>query len=208
MILLKNICFSYYSNLFKLKTKVFENFNAKFYKEKIYTLTAPNGYGKTTLLKIIAGFLIPQKGKLFIENSPLNFNDFPYHKISLFYNHERSFYNQLSVEENLYFYGFENIKEIIDKLTYVNLNKDLLSEKFENLSSGNKTKAVLLKTIIENKPIILLDEPFSYLDLETKNCFKNYLIKIKKEKCIIIATNNENEIKDISDEQISIDHVK
>lgn len=208
MILLKNIYFAYYSELFKLKTKVFENFNAKFDKGKTYTLTAPNGYGKTTLLKIIAGFLVPQKGELRIENSVVDFKNFPYDKISLFYNQERAFYNQLTVKENLYFYGFSNIEEIKNKLTYVNLKTKFLYEKFENLSSGNKAKAVLTKNIMENKPIILLDEPFSYFDSESKESIKRYLTEIKKEKCIIIATNNEKEIKEISDETIRMRDVK
>lgn len=208
MILLKNIYFSYYSAPFNLKTKVFENFSAKFDKGKIYTLTAPNGYGKTTLLKIMAGFLLPQKGELIIGNSAVNFKDFPYDKISLFYNQERAFYNQLTVKENLYFYGFSNIEEIKNKLTYVNLNREFLQEKFENLSSGNKAKAVLIKTIMENKQIILLDEPFSYLDSKSKESIKRYLGEIKKEKCIIIATNNEKEIKEISDETIRMGDVK
>ncbi|MEW6011863.1 MAG: ATP-binding cassette domain-containing protein [Elusimicrobiota bacterium] len=208
MILLKNICFSYYSELFKLKTKVFENFNAQFDKDKIYTLTAPNGYGKTTLLKIIAGFLVPQKGELRIENSVVDFKNFPYDKISIFYNQERVFYNQLTVKENLYFYGFSNMEGIINGLTYVNLKTEFLYEKFENLSSGNKAKAVLIKNIMENKPIMLLDEPFSYLDPESKESIKRYLTEIKKERCVIIATNNEKEIKEISDETIRMIDVK
>jgi len=208
MILLKNIYFSYYSAPFKLKIKVFENFSFNFNKGIIYTLTAPNGYGKTTLLKIIAGFLVPQKGELIIENSVVNFRDFPYDKISLFYNQDRAFYNQLTVKENMYFYGFSDIEEIKNKLTYVNLKTEFLYEKFENLSSGNKAKAVLIKNIMENKPIMLLDEPFSYLDPESKESIKRYLTEIKKERCVIIATNNEKEIKEISDETIRMIDVK
>lgn len=207
MISLKNISFSYSTPLSKNKVKVFNDFSISFDKNKIYTLTAPNGYGKTTLLKIIAGFLIPENGIMFIQNNAVDFKKFPYEKISLFYNQERAFYHQLTVIENLNFYGFSNIKEIKEKLTCVNFEADNIYKKFAELSSGNKSKAVILKVLLEDKPVILLDEPFSYIDIKSKEIIKNYLNDIKKERCLVISTNNPVETEKISDEIVDIKDV-
>ncbi|MCX7641069.1 MAG: ATP-binding cassette domain-containing protein [Elusimicrobiales bacterium] len=194
-----NISFSYKNFLFKEKNKVIKNLSINFNKGKIYILHAPNGYGKTTFAKIVSGFLIPDSGYASFEGNKIDYLKFPYDKFSALLNFQRTFYWQLSVYENLEFYNIKDKNKIKELSNIINLDEKLLNRKFGELSTGNQLKSVMLKILINDFKVIVLDEPFTYIDSESSYKIKSYLKNIKEQKYIIIMTNKPNELSDIGD---------
>ena len=86
-----------------------------------------------------------------------------------------------------------NLQKIID-------NSDIIEKKgLRNLSGGEKQRIALVRALIKNPKILILDEPFSALDEENKKNVVDYLISIKKNK-IIILTNHEKSLEKNFDE--------
>ncbi|MCX7642083.1 MAG: ATP-binding cassette domain-containing protein [Elusimicrobiales bacterium] len=194
-----SISFSYKNFLFKEKNNIIKNLSINFNKGRIYILYAPNGYGKTTFAKIVSGFLIPDSGHVSFEGNKIDYLKFPYDKFSALLNFQRTFYWQLSVYENLEFYNIKDKNKIKELSNIINLDEKLLNRKFGELSTGNQLKSVMLKILINDSKVIVLDEPFTYIDSESLHKIKSYLKSIKEQKYIIITTNKPNELSDIGD---------
>lgn len=196
MLELKNISFGYIDILKREYKSVFSNLNVTI-KKGLTIIYAQNGEGKTTLAKILCGFLIPQKGEFFFEKK-IDYKNFPYHKFSLFTNYNRAFYWQLNVYENLYFFGFDDTEKIKKLSKEINLKEEFLSYKFGNLSSGNRAKAVLLKVFLENRDVIVLDDLSSNIDKISIEKIKKFIKSLENKKYIIITTSRPDEFRDIS----------
>ncbi|MEF3280308.1 MAG: ATP-binding cassette domain-containing protein [Elusimicrobiota bacterium] len=204
---LKNISYSY-KELFSFKRKnIFKDLNLKFEENKIYLITAPNGYGKTTLLKIMAGFLIPDKGDVIVNNHLLkNFNP---RLVYIVYNYTRRFYWQLTVKENIDFfsgiYHFSyNLNDFEMASDTLMMDRQFINKKFGQLSNGNMMKANLLLCFLSKSKIWLLDEPFVLLDEKSSECLSKILKEEKKQRTIIIASASLKE-KEIADEIVYLE---
>jgi len=171
--------------------------------EKI-SLMGKNGAGKTTLLKIIMG-LLHQKG-----NSVEVFGKSPASgetrkMIGFAQSDERSFYHRLSVQENLFFFGGiwglsdSILKEKIFTISEELNLKDFINEPYSQLSSGMKQRVSIGRALLNDPPLLLLDEPTRSLDIiaedELRSLLKGTLFK---EKTIITATHKIEEAQEIS----------
>ncbi|MGC9070879.1 MAG: ATP-binding cassette domain-containing protein [Elusimicrobiales bacterium] len=203
MIELRDVSFSYKRVLSSFKKEVFKNFTALFDDGKIHMVLGRNGSGKTTLLKIAAGFLIPSAGYVSIDGAKADYINFPYDKVSIFTDPNRMFYHQLSVVENLRFYSHCDISEIKRFADIVNMDQKNLNLKFAELSCGNRVKAALIKCFMEKRKNILLDEPFAYLDKASQDSILKFILSIKNERCIVIASCNR--FFDVYDSELKID---
>lgn len=166
---------------------VLENINLDINKEEFVVLLGPNGSGKTTLLRIIAGLEKPTKGEVFLEGD-----------VSFVFQ-EPALFPWKNVEKNISF-GLEikkikNKKDITKK--YINYFGLEGFEKYypKDLSGGMKQKVVLARTLAVDSEIILMDEPFSNLDIKSKKKIEAELINIKKifKKTIVFVTHDIKE---------------
>ena len=156
-----------------------KNISFKIKSNEIIGILGPNGCGKTTTIGMILGLLKPSKGKVLIngisiENSRvellnnLNFIS-PYIELP----------KRLSVHQNLEVYGrlydVKNLKKKIEELTEnLRLNK-IINKITGELSSGQKNRVSLAKSIINNPKVLLLDEPTASLDPETGDFVRSFL---------------------------------
>jgi len=149
--------------------KILNNINLELEKDKIACILGPSGCGKTTLLKLIAGLFKVEKGEILLDNELVSSNNIHVktekRKIGFLFQDYALFPHQ-TVKENLQFAirdksSSHTIEEILDviKLT------DSLKKYPHELSGGEQQRVALARSIIARPNLLLLDEPFSSLDL-------------------------------------------
>ena len=195
MIEVINLSKSYQNN------KAVHNVNFNIGENEIIGLLGPNGCGKTTTIAMILGLLKPTKGKILINKKNIE-----YHRIELL--HKMNFISpyielpkKLTVKQNLIVYAkLYNVKNIDERIHY--LSSTLRLDKFLNnltgeLSSGQKNRVSLAKSLINNPSVLLLDEPTASLDPETGNFIRSFLEDYIKQKkiSILVASHNMEEVK-------------
>ena len=173
--------------------KVINNFNKDFDSGCIYLLTGPNGSGKTTLLKIIRGLVKSDKGEIKIERSSSEKLTHSYVDAN-----NRSFLHRLSVKENLRYFMALNKSdrplEKIDQCAHVFQAGALLEKTFSELSSGQMQLISIMRGILEEPMVLLLDEALVNLDKEMLNIVSTFLENFvsKEERLVIICSHNTN----------------
>lgn len=176
---------------------VFRDLSYSFNTGGFYAITGPNGSGKSTLLKIIAGYLTPTKGSIdFYEanNSIPSESLFRYLSLAAPF---CEFPEELTFPELITFY--QNFKalspgvsqsRLIDLFSY----QKKISLPLSQYSSGMLQRTKILLALASDTPLIILDEPTSFLDLQGKEWFKELLGTFRTpEKLIVMATNMEEE---------------
>jgi ABC-2 type transport system ATP-binding protein len=162
-------------------------------------LVGHNGSGKTTLLKILFNLIKEDSGKILFNDSANSYDQFIKEKASLVNKNERSFFWRLSVSENIIFFNSllkkpSTKSNIQKKVDFLDIN-DLMSRRFGSLSSGEKTKILILRSLIKNPKLIFFDEVMSSLDIESKKMVMHYVKKINSEGVTIIwVTHSMDEI--------------
>ena len=188
------------SKSYKNKVAV-HNVNFCIKKNEIIGLLGPNGCGKTTTIATILGLLKPSHGKILINNKNIE-----NHRIELL--HEMNFISpyielpkKLTVKQNLIVYGkLYSVENLMDRIKYLadklRLDK-LLNNITGELSSGQKNRVSLAKSLINDPSILLLDEPTASLDPETGDFVRKFLeeYKDKKKISILLASHNMDEVK-------------
>ena len=168
---------------------------------EIVGLLGPNGCGKTTTIAIMLGLLRASSGQVFIKGKDIEKN-----RIELL--HKMNFISpyielpkKLTVKENLIVYArLYNVNKLNDRIDYLveTLNlKNFINQKTGELSSGQKNRVSLAKSLINTPSILLLDEPTASLDPDTGDFVRSFLEKYIKENTvsILLASHNMNEVK-------------
>lgn len=154
-----------------------------------------NGAGKSTLLKILALLEKPSSGELFYNTIPSQeINRTSFYRTLGYLPPVHQLYVELSAYENLKFWGKYYGKNVSDPehiLSLLDYFEIPMNKPLQFLSSGNIQKTSIAKALLHNPSIILLDEPYAFLD--TTSCKKlNNLIEMKQEQgAILLLTNHE-----------------
>ena len=183
-----------------------DNISLEFESGKIYALLGENGAGKSTLVKILSGVIIPDEGEIFLNKNILKLNspiDAKKNDIGMVFQHFNLF-ETLSVFENLIIDSEETpeilkekIQAIMKKYNFsINLDVPVL-----NLSAGQKQKVEIIRCLIRNPKVLIMDEPTSVLtEQETSELFLS-LKKFSEEKILIIyITHKLKEVMKLCDE--------
>lgn len=201
MILVNNISKSYKSLFGKTSNEfnILNDISFKIDKGDIIGIVGHNGSGKTTLLKILFNLINEDSGNIFLNESKDDYKEFIKKKASLINNNERSFFWRLSVASNIDFFNSllnnpSSKKNIQEKVDFLDINH-LMEKKFGTLSSGEKTKVLLLRGLIKNPDLIFFDEIMGSLDVQSKNIVMQYIKKINNDGVTIVwVTHSLDEI--------------
>ena len=183
-----------------------DNVSLEFESGKIYALLGENGAGKSTLVKVLSGVIIPDEGEIFLNKKILKLNspiDAKKNDIGMVFQHFNLF-ETLSVFENLIIDSDEKgdilrekIQLIMKKYNFsINLDIPVL-----NLSAGQKQKVEIIRCLIRNPKVLIMDEPTSVLtEQETSELFLS-LKKFSEEGILIIyITHKLKEVMQLCDE--------
>ncbi len=157
--------------IFKWPNSIKMEVNLEASAGKIVLINGPSGIGKTTLFNIISGFYEPASGSVTFEGKNLLIIPPWKRPVSTMFQSDNLF-PHLSVRQNLML-GVKNFsKDIENKLNFLKLFS-FIDRNSSELSGGELQRVALIKTLLREKPIILLDEPFSALDKDMvkKVCF-------------------------------------
>ncbi|MBR4905129.1 MAG: ATP-binding cassette domain-containing protein [Selenomonadaceae bacterium] len=194
-IYVKNLCFSYKNN------KIFHDFNAHFKAGKITALIGDSGAGKSTLLKLLAGILIPTDGNIFFNDFPTSNIDKNWLLSKISYSPQSPHLFNSSLFNNLTLFGSLDTANLDSLLSDLHLNQDIHSQ--QKLSRGQLQRLGLIRALIKNSSVILLDEPTAGLDVATEEKVLALIKKIAPHRTIIIATHREAVIES-ADEVLSL----
>ena len=206
LIKIKDIGLTYHS--IKTETVAIENINLEIEKGEFVSIIGPSGCGKSTLLNIISGLLEPSKGEVIMLNENLENR---LEKMGYMFQKDYLF-EWLSVWNNVKL-GLKirkmDTKENIDRVS--NLLENYGLAKFKNhkpgeLSGGMRQRVALIRTLALNPEVLLLDEPFSALDYQTrlKVCDDVKEIIQREGKTAIMVTHDLGEAISTSDRIIML----
>ncbi len=195
MLKLENLSVSYGTN------QVLKSLDLTINSGEIHGLIGLNGSGKTTLLNCLYGFVRYQQGTITFNEQQLERKDVAFLETNNF------FYSNLTGREFLSI--FPNPNEKFDLETWKNLFDLPIDEMIEGYSTGMKKKLALLAVLKLDRPIIILDEPFNGLDLESNYLVEKIILMLKNEgKTILITSHILRILHQICDEIHWLNHKK
>jgi len=196
MLLINNLSFS------RNETKIFENLNLSLSNKKIIQIKGRNGSGKTTFLKVILNILEPNSGEIIWKGKNIKKNIFDFYKQTTFIMDNNTSTRELSVEDNINFWrGLSSSKlnneEIFELLNKLNIEK-YYKTKVMYLSSGERKKLELIRLILEQKKLWVLDEPFNHLDdLSIEILNQTFLDHVNNDGMILFASHYDPMINNL-----------
>ena len=176
------------------------NFNIE--RNKTVGLLGPNGCGKTTTIGMMLGLVSPTKGEILIESK--NINLFKRDEILKRFNFASPYVElpkKLTVKQNLEIYGrLYGITDLNKRINEISSDLDIknfFSRKTGELSSGQKNRVSLAKSLINKPEILLLDEPTASLDPDIGDFIRSYIqeYKLKNKVTILLASHNMVEVE-------------
>jgi ABC-type multidrug transport system, ATPase component len=204
MINCKNISFSYSKN-----NKVLDDICLELNDGHIYGLLGKNGEGKTTLLKILSGSLIPQAGDCLLWGKSIKYRPVDLLQ-KLFFVPETPLFPDISIDDFFKVYtpfypSFDNValKECIEKFE-IDCKKKILKS-----SQGQQKKVIISMALAAKTPLLLFDEPTNGLDIPSKRIFRQLIASLVDEKqIVIISTHQVRDLESLIDSVIILNEKK
>lgn len=187
MLLINNLSFS------RNKTKIFENLNLSLNNKGMMQIKGKNGSGKTTFLKVILNILEPESGEIIWKGKNIKKNIFDFYNQTTFIMDNNTSTRELSVQDNINFWKGLSSSKLNDDEIFKLLKKLDIEQYYKTrvmlLSSGERKKLELLRLILEQKKLWVLDEPFNHLDdLSIEILNQTFLDHINSDGMILFAS--------------------
>ena len=178
-----------------------KNISFKVNEGEIIGILGPNGCGKTTTIGMILGLLKPSFGKVLVNGNEVELKRVDVLDNLNFISPYIELPKKLTVKQNLEVYGrlydVKNLKLKIEHIAEKLRLNGIINKITGELSSGQKNRVSLAKSIINDPKILLLDEPTASLDPETGDFVRSFLEDYQREKCasILLASHNMAEVE-------------
>lgn len=201
-------------------TKTFGSFRAvddvsfSIPRGSVIGLLGPNGAGKTTTIHMLLGITLHTSGTIkYFDKDITRHREYYLQRIN-FASAYNTLQGRITVWENLFvfalLYGIKNPKKKILELIEFFEAEDILHERFYNLSAGQRARINLVKSLINDPELVLMDEPTSSLDPDIADKTLSLIEGLRKKKgvSILYTSHNMAEVERICDRVIFLDHGK
>ncbi len=172
-----------------------------------------SGAGKSTLLNLIAGFDLPTSGEIWLNNCNHTQTEVASRPVSMLFQ-DNNLFPHLTVEQNIGLALVPSLKlnagqkaqvaEIADKMGLA----EFLARRANQLSGGQKQRVALARTLLRDKPILLLDEPFSALDPKRREELQQLVAKLCQERnlTLLMVTHQIEESRALFDRILCVEN--
>ncbi|MEJ5284145.1 MAG: phosphonate ABC transporter ATP-binding protein [Brevinematia bacterium] len=182
--------------------EVLKGINLEIKEGEFVAIIGASGCGKTTLIRTVNGFVIPDEGEVYVDNEKVNYNDHNKlrkirKKVGMVYQlfnlveRTNSLQNVLNgslgscegIENFLSILGIfkkEKVRKALEYLNYVGL-KDSIHDRADKLSGGQKQRVAIARALMQNPSLLLADEPIANLDPSTSHKILSLLKRINEE---------------------------
>ncbi|MFC2150748.1 ATP-binding cassette domain-containing protein [Calditrichota bacterium] len=176
------------------------------YHGQIYGLLGPNGAGKTTALRMLATILTPSDGEASIDGHDIIKDPDGARRSLGFLSGDTGLYGRLTAREMITYFGRlysmpdDRLKERVEELKDELDMESFFEGKCAKLSTGQKQKVNIARTVIHDPPVLILDESTSGLDvLAARNIVSFIRTARDKGKCVILSTHDMGEAERLCD---------
>lgn len=175
--------------------KALRGVNLKVYEGEFVVLFGPNGAGKTTLLKSISTIIRPTKGRILFRGKEVDDGSISLREAIGLVSHNTLLYEDLTAFENLLFYARmygvpsprQKIEELLHTIGLYHRKDDLV----RTFSRGMLQRLAIARAILHDPPVLLLDEPYTGLDVQAMRILDDLLYSLKDEVRTFIMTSHD-----------------
>lgn len=170
----------------------------------VWGLLGANGAGKTTLMRIVAGIMKPDSGRILYNGVPIDVLKESYRDIFGYLPQEFGFYPEFTVSDYLEYVAAlkgltkkdtkRKLDELLDKMTLY----EVRNKKISRLSGGMKRRVGIAQALLNEPEVLILDEPTSGLDPGERVRFRNLLSEFAQERIVLISTHIVSDIEYIA----------
>ena len=192
--------------------KALDNISFEIKSGEIVGFLGPNGAGKSTMMKIITGYIPQTDGEVFVNDIKIDAEAIEIRNQIGYLPEHNPLYLDMYVREYLLFiagiYKLDNKKERVEEMiVQTGLTKES-SKKISELSKGYRQRVGLAQALIHDPSVIILDEPTSGLDPNQIVEIRDLILKVGKQKTVMLSTHIMQEVEAICDRIIIIDQGK
>jgi len=209
---LKNVTYSYSNSAGNNDNFILSNINIDIKKSHIIAIVGPNGSGKTSLLNILSFHNLPNDGSLIYNEKELGKNNIAQFKKTTAYVQQNPYLLRGSVFKNIEL-GLKlkhvdkeiRVKKVFEIMQLLDITK--LTERSARLLSGGEAQKVAIAQVLVLDPeVLILDEPFTYLDKKSIQDLEQLIITLKDKlnKTVIFTTHNQIQAQCLADDVYSV----
>jgi len=191
------------------------NVSTKLEKNELVAIFGKSGSGKTTILRILSGLETPDEGFIKVNNdywfeSKKRINLPPQKRKIGYLFQDYALFPNMTVEENIKFAMKEKDEDFFNKLIQITQLESIKTQNIQTLSGGQKQRVALARAVARKPDILLLDEPLSALDFETRQKLQDEILKIHREFGLttILVSHDYSEVFKMADRVLLIENGK